>query len=313
MVDELILKYKKMKNIKYIGLFLATLFIAWSCTEQDVDEVLEIDHTGGLLEVHSTSLGYVVGDNGTYEVKLTAAHGSSPTNKIEVYNTYTNNLGESSNTVLIKTIDLTKSGITESVSFSVMYEDLIAGIVFNDAPLSPVDSDLSIGDGFNLTYVSTTDQGFTSSSAAKTKLTVSTRFAGKYRAIKAEYFRIGVATYTEADWPAVTTIESVDAKTYRVVEYFGAFNGNEWYFQVDADLNITYPDEWDGKAQEGNGQPFITCGSNPTDMVNVDCDTSNYIELDNVNGKDKLYMTFGYLTAGSGPREFYQVLEKIVE
>lgn len=302
-----------MKNIKYIGLFLATLFIAWSCTKEDVDEVLEISHTGGLLEVVSTSLGYVVGDNGTYDIQLVAAHGSSPTSKIEVYNTYTNNIGESSNTVLLKTINLTQEGMTESVGFSVMYEDLIAGIVFNDAPLSAVDSDLSIGDGFNLTYISTTAAGAKSSSAAKTKLTVSTRFAGKYKAIKADYYRLGVHTYSEADWPAVTTIESVDAKTYRVVEYFGAFNNNEWYFQVDADLNITYPEEWDGKAQKGNTQPFMTCSSNPTDMLNVDCANSNYIELDNVDGKDKLYMTFGYLTDGTGAREFYQVLEKIVE
>ena len=30
-------------------------------------------------------------------------------------------------------------------------------------------------------------------------------------------------------------------------------------------------------------------------------------------GKDKIYMSYGYLTAGSGPREFYEVLEKVVD
>ena len=31
------------------------------------------------------------------------------------------------------------------------------------------------------------------------------------------------------------------------------------------------------------------------------------------DGKDVLVMSFGYFTAGSGSREFYQKLEKIIE
>ena len=48
-------------------------------------------------------------------------------------------------------------------------------------------------------------------------------------------------------------------------------------------------------------------------MTNVNCGNSNFVTRDNVNGKDKLTMSFGYLNASTGPREFYQVMEKIVE
>jgi hypothetical protein len=33
---------------------------------------------------------------------------------------------------------------------------------------------------------------------------------------------------------------------------------------------------------------------------------------DDVDGKDRIYMSYGYLAA-SGSREFYEVLEKVVE
>jgi hypothetical protein len=48
-------------------------------------------------------------------------------------------------------------------------------------------------------------------------------------------------------------------------------------------------------------------------MTNVNCGNSNYVINNDVNGKDRLVMSIGYYTSGSGPREFYQVLEKIVE
>lgn len=41
----------------------------------------------------------------------------------------------------------------------------------------------------------------------------------------------------------------------------------------------------------------------------------NYVIRDNIEGKDRLVMSFGYNTTSGavGPRIFYQVLEKIVE
>jgi hypothetical protein len=48
-------------------------------------------------------------------------------------------------------------------------------------------------------------------------------------------------------------------------------------------------------------------------MLDVHCDESNIVINNDASGKDRLIMSFGYFTPGSGPRTFYQVLEKIVE
>jgi hypothetical protein len=50
-------------------------------------------------------------------------------------------------------------------------------------------------------------------------------------------------------------------------------------------------------------------------MAPVYCGTSNFVVRDDVEGKDRLVMSFGYYTGSGavGPRVFYQVLEKIVE
>ena len=113
---------KKMKTFKYIGLFLVSLFLTVSCTEEDVDEVLAIDHTGGLITVNSTNVNYVVGNPGPYAVSLNAAHGSNPITSIDVYNTFINNVGESSNTVLLRSINLTQSLTKEPVDFEVTFK-----------------------------------------------------------------------------------------------------------------------------------------------------------------------------------------------
>lgn len=118
--------------------------------------------------------------------------------------------------------------------------------------------------------------------------------------------------YTVADWPSEITVESIDAITYKMTD-FEPFLGNTLYFQIDAAGKITYPIKWKDVAQIINDQAIITCDGSPVDMITVHCATSNYIVKDDVNGKDKLYQSYGYYTPGSGPRTFYQVLEKIVE
>lgn len=142
---------------------------------------------------------------------------------------------------------------------------------------------------------------------------------GAYRALDAKYFRIGVESSLSGaeNWPAETEIINLCGTTMRVLEYFGAeaFNGNEWYFDLDLDTNIiTYPaTSPTGEPQIGNDQPFISCATDPGNMTNVPCNPAdtNYAVVDGENVK--LFMSYGYLTPGSGPREFYHELQKIVE
>lgn len=301
-----------MKTIKYIFIAMFSLALATSCTDDDNDELTGGAQEGGLVTLDAAAIGYVVGNDGTYTASGEVYQGLEKTIAIDVYKTFTDSeTGDSTEELLFESISLSdiQQGSANDFSIQFKYENLIEG--FPSIPTT--DSDLNIGDFWMLRFVSTLQDGTQVTNASTVKVSVGTRFAGIYKTVEAEYWRIGAGPTTEGSWPDETVIESVDATTYRVVEYFGLFNGNTWYFQIDENDKITYPDETpDGDAQLGNGQPFITCESNPADMTNVPCGSeTNIVIRDDVDGKDRLVMTFGYFTAGSGPREFYQVLEKL--
>lgn len=303
-----------MKTLKYLFIAMFSLTLATSCTEDDNDELTGNAIEGGLVDLDAAAIGYVVGNDGTYTASGEVYQGESKTTSIDVYKSFTDSqTGTTTEEILFEEINFTdiQQGFSSDFSFNFKYEDLVEG--FSSLPAS--DADLNIGDFWTLKFVSTLADGTQVTNSAVVKVSVGTRFAGVYRTLDALYYRIGVLTADESSWPAETVIESVDATTYRVVDYFGLFSGNEWYFQIDENDNITYPDETpSGDAQQGNGQPFITCSANAGDLTNVPCGAgTNIVIRDDENGRDQLVMTYGYFTAGSGPREFYQVLEKIVE
>lgn len=287
-----------------------SLALATSCTDDDNDELTGGATEGGLVSLDAAAIGYVVGNDGTYTASGEVFQGREKTTSIDVFKSFTNSVtGETTEELLFETLSLSdiQQGIANDFSFQFKFEDLING--FPTIPTN--DAELNIGDFWNLRFVSTLADGTQVSNANTVKVSVGTRFAGLYKTVEAQYWRIGSFNATESSWPAETVIESVDATTYRVVEYFGLFSGNEWYFQIDENDNITYPEETpSGDAQMGNGQPFITCASG--DLTNIPCGaTTNIVIRDDVDGKDRLVMSYGYFTAGSGPREFYQVLEKL--
>jgi len=291
-----------------------------SCEEDDNDLLTGNNNEGGLLNVQNNLVAYVVGNGNDFEYSagLGAFQGDVQVESVDVYKQFTSVDGVTSNKVFLKNVPFPNVDQMENITFTFTYNELTQGIVVNGQPLPTSDSELEIGDFWTLTYVSKTSSGNDAVNRSTTKVAVGTRFAGNYRCINAEYYRLGVLTYTTANWPASTTIESVNSTTYRVVEYFGAaaFSGNEYYFTIDENDVIGYPENTpDGTPQSGNGQPFITCQTNPADMAPVYCGNSNYVIRDDVEGKDRLVMSFGYYTTSGavGPRVFYQVLEKIVE
>jgi hypothetical protein len=74
------------------------------------------------------------------------------------------------------------------------------------------------------------------------------------------------------------------------------------------------PTLYNGEAQLLNALPAVNCSETPANMTNA-CGFAgiqNKAVRDDVDGKDRIYMSYGYLAA-SGSREFYEVLEKVVE
>ena len=313
-----------MKNIKLFT-FVAAIFVAMVSCEEKGDFLTENKNVGGLISPLNQAITYVIGNGNTFEYKESLninQSGPLQVTKIYIYKSFVSKKGTideaddvTSNEVLFRTYDVPTNSQNVNIPFSVNYTQLIAGLTVSGLPISPLDTNLFIGDAFTLRYEQLRSDGKTvessRASSAITKLSIGTRLAGKYKAIQALYYRIGVPTATETSWPAETIVESVDATNYKIVERFGFFpptltDKNNIKFIVTGS-NISYSPS----QTTGNDQPFITCGSNPSSFnAEVNCGTSNKVVLDNVNLKDRLYMTFGYLSP-SGPRVFYQVLEKI--
>jgi hypothetical protein len=315
-VDELIIFKKiKMKKIKIYSLALLAAAGLFSC-EKDSDVLTGGAETGGLLTVNSGLVGYVVGNGNDFEypVKVTAYQGTVATTKIEIYKSFTTKDGVSSSEILFKTIDVATSPKNQVIDFTATYNELRADLTVGGAPLPADDSLLQIGDAWSLRYVATTSEGTVHANAKTTKIAVGTRFAGTYKVIDSNYWRISVSN---GGWNGdIRVIESVDATTYRYVDYAGLFQSvaNTHYFTIDANGVVNTPLTYEGNVQLLNGQPLINCTSNPSDMA-LSCGYAgpqNTVTKDDVNAKDRIYRTYGYYTAGSGPREFYEALERVV-
>ncbi len=309
-----------MKKLAFLFLSFSAMFVA--CSDDNFDTLTGNENTGGLVSVDKTNIGYVVGNGDTfqYTANLSAFQGREKVQTVDVYKQFTNIDGDVSNKVLLTTITFPNAQQTETVGLAFTYPQLISGLTINGASISSDDTTLNIGDYWTLTYVSTSSDGDVTENATTTKVAVGTRFAGNYKCVDGAYYRIGVLTYEEALWPPVTVIESVNSTTYRVKKYFGPFTntstatGGDYYFSIDSSDNITYPlTTPTGVSQSGNGQPFISCQTHPGELNNVQCSSSNYVVRDDVTGKDRLYMSFGYLNGPGASREFYQVMEKIVD
>ena len=299
-----------------------TAFFA-ACDKENDDLVTANAVEGGLVEVVNPAISYVVGDNGTYTGRIKVFQGDVKTTSIEVYKQYSGSLGTTQR-ALLKTIDVDENAGTSFAAYTFNYQDLIAGLTLSDGTSLPTDDQqLSIGDTWTLTYTSETSDGnkhTNKTSTASTAVAVSTRYAGAYEVIASDYWRIGVQS-AAANWVGSTRIiESVDATTYKHLGW-GPFELADdarafFYFTISpASLSIDYLAEFNGAAITGLGTYLITCDANPTDMANVPCGNgvSDYAVKVDPSGKDLLYMTYGYYTANSGPREFHEVLRKIVE
>lgn len=304
---------------KFIYLLLTITSIGLVSCEEENDILTGNQNEGGLLSVNNILVPYVVGNGSDFEyaASISAFQGNIKVNTVDVYKTFTNVNGETSNTVLLKSVTFPNTAQVENLNFTATYNQLISGLTLNGSPLSSSDSNLNIGDYWTLTYVSNTSAGTQSLNLKTTKVAVGTRFAGQYTVVQCDYWRIGVPRpdVTGPFLGTVVTIESVNATTYRKLEYAGPFSGNEFYFTINATDDVLVPTTYGGSPQLLNALAVINCTETPSDITNA-CSVvgiQNKAVRDDILGKDRIYMTYGYLNPASGSREFYEVLEKVVE
>lgn len=322
-----------MKAIKKLSIVFVALIAFYACN----DDQLNVDNwdgnpvEGGLLDVKNTAMNYVVGNTGPYNANIRVFQGDAKTTSIRISKTFytteivvdpitmeESKIVVKSNTIDdFQTLEITDTDQNSFVSYSFMFDDLIEGLTIDGEPLPTSDGEYTIGDYWEMVYYSTNSNG-EHQNYATTQATISTRFAGTYDVLKGEYFRLGENNGGGAMWTGgQVSIKSIDAITYEWAEW-GILSGwadNVLYFQIDpATLEITYPEEWDGVAQTLNGEPLMTLKTNANDLTNVSGmtdtpDTATMVD----SGADTLDMVYGYYTGGSGPREFYHFLQKVVE
>lgn len=322
-----------MKAIKKISILFLSLVAFYACN----DEQLDVDNwdgnatTGGLLDIENTAINYVVGNPGPYTATVGVNQGAVKTTSVRISKTfYTTEtvvdpitLEEEvtilkSNTIDdFKTIAIADTDQSSVFSYTFTFTELIEGLSIDGSDLSTNDGDYTIGDYWELTYYSTSSNG-EHQTVNTTQATVSTRFAGVYNVIAGEYWRLGDNT-DRLDWwvGSQVTIKSIDATTYEWSEWgiLAGWTDNTLYFQIDPNtLEITYPEEWNGVAQTLNAEPLITLQCCASDVVNAATKTETPDQATMYDsGADTLDLVYGYYTAGSGPREFYTLLEKVVE
>lgn len=329
-----------MKKLLYIG-FLAFVSVFLIQCDAEEDLVTENALEGGLIDISSTSISYVIGSGDTYNFTLFVhQEGDVQINTINIYKScfyaaaipWSDPADESHTTadsvaakftdeILEQTIDITefsKSHYVDAQGWD--WAALREGLTTEEGgELPATEGEMEIGNYFEFRVEAVLSDGRIVQMATPVRMTFSTRYAGSYKVIAGEYYRIGVDNGGGAMWVGgEVSITSIDAITYRWEEWgiLSGWTGNVLYFQIDPATNaITYPAQWAGVDQILNDQPLTTPVEDAADLSNVipiAGPNMNTAMPDDVEGKDKLNMVHGYYTSGSGPREFYFLLEKIV-
>jgi hypothetical protein len=325
---NLTLKIYKMKNIKYLLIAIFTVATVVSCIDEDNDALTGDAITGGLVNINNELVSYVVSSGATYTATGSILQGEVQTNKLEIYNqlnyqVFFKNVDNKdsivtrkTNKVLLETIDINATiGLTNKVSISFDYADLIVGLTKEDnSSVSSDDTDLSVGDFWELTYVSTTSEGNVVQNSKLTKVAIGTRYAGVYTVAESEYWNSG--GLQSGDWNGQEVIiESVNASIYRH-KGLAYWDDNEYYFTVDSSTGVitTLDTDLAGAGSTLNGSPIMTCKGGTGAFESVSCDdTTSLATPDDTNGLDQLEFTVGYFRGVGATREFYEKLVKKVD
>jgi hypothetical protein len=301
-----------MKNIRLITfLSLAVVFAAVSCNEDEFVTYGEETNQGisdPFLQIKTSVISFQAGTP-SYLMEFNVVNGLKRITAVEVYSTFTDAATDAeSNEVLLASYPLDADDLTV-VSDELTYTELKAGLIVNGNPLPDNEVDLAIGSGWKFRFLGKRAEGDIGLPGS-IRVGVLSRFAGNYKVIESAYYRIGVE---QAPWNGGNRfIGSVDATTFSYNDFWGPFawGGQSFNFSLnEADNSLTVPILTASGLFSGN-RP-LNCTDDGAILVNVPCAGSNVLIPDDVGGKHIIKITYGYFTDGSGPREFYEVLEKL--
>lgn len=313
------------KNINILrGLSLATVIalLVVGCINPDpvtldTDNPVTPTQSDAYLQVNTPVIGFQAGTE-KYGLAVNVINGVNSISKLNVYSTFTDTSGVSSNEVLLRsyTVDATTR---EVIIDSLTYADLKDGLTLEGQPLPDDELLLAVGAGWALRLEGVNAAGeVVRLNGGNVSVAVLSPYAGIYEYTELEYYRINDLRDDVSD-PSIggqVYIGSVDDDTFSHNDWWGPFGdwtGSHFEFDVDFDnpiaenvypvVNYQFPDGL------YSGTSALTCAATPGGLPNVDCATSNRLIVDPVNNKHRFILTYGYAAAG-GNREFYNVLDK---
>ncbi len=253
---------------------MAMLFT--SCDDTFDDFMTGDAKTGGL--VYSTSsFPYKLGGTTTFDINVDVAMGPGVVS-VEVYKTYT---GKAE--VLDQTIDIASANVNGAVSKTLTYDyaALIEGLGM------PADeSELTIGDGWTLSYYAIMEDGRSVLSSGKTAIGVANFFAGTYDLAMSYYHPTAGGSYPAEPYGGIreSTIDMSAISADECQVWFGVWTDNLITIKVNLDNSISL--DLIGRDDAGVGDP--------NDATKI----SNY---DPVTGVIEIY----YFYPGSGGNRIF--------
>jgi hypothetical protein len=303
-------------NLKNLIAFFALLLLFNACedtaTENTYSDGGALKIADPFLQINTPVVAFQAGIK-DYTLDMNAVNGTNTLTKVNVYSVFTDaKTGKKSEPTLFASYDV-PAGNKASLVKTFTYADLKKGVTVNGAGL-PDEKDLAVGSGWKFSF-----EGETSTGKAQLGGTINvgvlSRFAGIYKIVDFKYFRIGVPTaLAQYAIGNERFIGSVDENTFSYNDYWGGFAWPGKSFNLDIDFatnKVNVPILVDGNLFSGNRE--LNCNKDAADMKFVPCDGSNVFTIDDVTGKHRIKMSYGYFTDGSGPREFYEELEKVVK
>lgn len=223
------MKNKLLTILSFTALIL--VLAVFSSCEKPVDLVTEDALAGGLINISSTSVPYKSGVTTDIPIDIDIPAGAA-ISSIEIYSTF-NRLadGESSSEVLLKTLPVSGSTLSTTVNYS----ELAAGLTVGGSALPSDASGLSIGDNWVLRYVIKMGDGRILQCADITAITIANPYAGNYT-------REGVLVHPSAGvlpyGPEEITLATVDGSTVQTICGYWENPNYSLTIKVNADLSV---------------------------------------------------------------------------
>jgi len=226
----------KLLTILSLTLLVLTLAVFNAC-EKPVDLVTEDALSGGLLVGMTSAVPYKVGVTTDINLTMNVPKGTEITT-IELYKKFYNITdGKWSNEALLTSIDI--SGANSSAALekavSVNYASLSEGLTIDGVGLPASADQLSIGDKWEVTYVSKMADGRAVHNGTKTVITIANPYAGTYtRTGELVHQTAGLLPYGPEEIDLVT----VDASTVKTI--VGYFENPNYYLTINvaADYSV---------------------------------------------------------------------------